>query len=140
MCRDGKFCRKLAAKLFFWLDFNSHLQPYAFQIVNTAWAQKQELEIDKMIIILIDDDGPMQFFEETKILAIKLFHKNNSEKKFARSFYAIIICSSCKKKIVKIAFAITLAKKATIKNRAILSFLLTKNRPDRNYLLETNTR
>ena len=41
---------------FFWLGLNSDLGPYIFQMINTARAQKQELEIDEMIIILVDHD------------------------------------------------------------------------------------
>ncbi len=43
-------------KAFFWLGLNSDLGPYIFQMINTARAQKQELEIDEMIIILVDHD------------------------------------------------------------------------------------
>ena len=80
MCRDGKPCCKLAAKLLFWLGLNSDLEPYTFQMVNTARAQKRELEIDEMIIALVDHDRRLQFSEETKALATKLSHKKNSEK------------------------------------------------------------
>ena len=40
-------------------------------MVNTARTQKQELEIDKMIIALVDHDRRQQFSEDTKALAAK---------------------------------------------------------------------
>ncbi len=52
-----------------------------------------------MIIDLADDDRELQFFEEIKALATKLSHKNNSEKKIARDFYAIIISSGRKEEL-----------------------------------------
>ncbi len=48
-------------------------------MVNTARAQKRELEIDDMIIALVDHDGRLQFSQETIALATKLSHKKNSE-------------------------------------------------------------
>ena len=66
---------------FFWLGPNSNMEPYTFQMVNNARSQKQELEIDKMIIALIDHDRRLEFSKETKALATKQSHKNNSEKK-----------------------------------------------------------
>ncbi len=66
---------------FFQLDLNSDLEPYTFQMVNTARAQKRELEIDEMIIALVDHDRRQQFSEESKALATKLSHKKNSEKR-----------------------------------------------------------
>ena len=38
---------------FFWLGLNSDLEPYKFQMVNTARAQKRGLEIDEMIIAFV---------------------------------------------------------------------------------------
>ena len=49
-----------------------------------------------MIIDLVDYDRRLQFPKETKALAIKLSHKKNSEKRFARDSYAIVI--SCIRK------------------------------------------
>ncbi len=49
-------------------------------MVNTARAQKRELEIDEMIISLVDHDRRLQFSEETKALAIKLSNNKISEK------------------------------------------------------------
>ncbi len=66
---------------FFRLGLNSDLEPYTFQIVNTARAQKRELQIDEMIISLVDNDRRLQFFEETKAMATKLSYKKTSEKK-----------------------------------------------------------
>ena len=66
---------------FFWLSLNSNLEPYTFQIVNTNQAQKRELEIDEMMIALVDHDKRIQFSEETKSLATKMFHKKNSKKR-----------------------------------------------------------
>ncbi len=66
---------------FFRLGFNSDLEPYTFQMVNTARVQKRELEIDEMIIALVDHDRRLQFSGETKALATKLSHKKNSEKR-----------------------------------------------------------
>ena len=41
---------------FFRPDLNPDLEPYTFQMVNTAQTQNQELEIDEMIIAFIDHD------------------------------------------------------------------------------------
>ncbi len=62
-------------------------------MVNTSRVQKQELEIDEMIITLVNHDRRLQFSEETKALATKLSNKKNPQKKIARDFYAIIISS-----------------------------------------------
>ncbi|MCJ1348264.1 hypothetical protein MMC31_006495 [Peltigera leucophlebia] len=40
-------------------------------MVNTARTQKQELEIDEMIIALVDHDRRQQFSEDIKALATK---------------------------------------------------------------------
>ena len=56
--------------LSFRLSLNSDLELYIFQRVNTAQAQKQELEMDDMIIALVDHDRRLQSSEETKALAI----------------------------------------------------------------------
>ena len=40
-------------------------------MINTAQTQKQELEIDEMIIALVDHDWCQQFSEDIKALAIK---------------------------------------------------------------------
>ncbi len=58
--------------LVFWMGLNFDLEPYIFQMVNTAQAQKRKLEIDRMIIALVDDDRRLQFFDETITLATKL--------------------------------------------------------------------
>ncbi len=50
-------------------------------MVNTAQAQKQKLDIDKIIIALVDHDGQLQFFKKIKVLTTKLSHKKNSENK-----------------------------------------------------------
>ncbi len=79
---------------FFQLGLNSDLEPYIFQMVNTTPAQKRELEINEMIIAYVDHDRRLQFSEENKALATKLFHKKKPrKKKIVRDSYAIIISS-----------------------------------------------
>ena len=56
---------------FFRLGLNPDLEPYTFQMVNTAQMQKRELEIDEMIIALVDHNWRQQFSEDTKALAAK---------------------------------------------------------------------
>ena len=56
---------------FFRLGLNPDLEPYTFQMVNTARTQKRELEIDEMIIALVDHDRRQQFSEDIKALAAK---------------------------------------------------------------------
>ena len=56
---------------FFQLGLNPDLEPYTFQMVNTVQTQKQELEINEMIIALVDHDRRQQFFEDTKALVAK---------------------------------------------------------------------
>ncbi len=56
---------------FFQLGLNLDLEPYTFQMVNTARTQKRELEIDEMIIVLVDHDRCQQFSEDIKALAVK---------------------------------------------------------------------
>ena len=56
---------------FFRLGLNPDLEPYTFQMVNTARTQKRELEIDEMIIALVDHDRRQQFSEDIKALATK---------------------------------------------------------------------
>ena len=56
---------------FFRLGLNPDLEPYTFQMVNTARTQKRELEIDEMIIALVDHDRRQQFSEDIKALAVK---------------------------------------------------------------------
>lgn len=46
----------LLLRSFLRLGLNSDLEPYTFQMVNTAQTQKQELEIDDMIIARVDYD------------------------------------------------------------------------------------
>ena len=55
-------------------------------MVNTSRVQKQELEIDEMIITLVNHDRRLQFSEETKALATKLSNKKNSQKKNRKRF------------------------------------------------------
>ena len=48
---------------FFRLGLNPDLEPYTFQMVNTARTQKREPEIDEMIITLVDYDRCQQFIK-----------------------------------------------------------------------------
>ncbi len=121
---------------FFWLSLNSNLEPYTFQMVNTTQAQKRELEIDEMMIALVDHDKRIQFSEETKALATKMFHKKNSKKENCKRFLRYHHQLRPPRNTMEKALAITVVQYATIKNRAIFSFLLTKDRPDRSHLLE----
>ncbi len=54
---------------FFRLCLNSDLEPYIFQMVNTARTQQRELEIDEMIIAFVDHNRRQQFSEDIKALA-----------------------------------------------------------------------
>ena len=89
-----------------------------------------------MIIALVDHNRRLQFSEETKALATKLYYKKNSEKKIPKGFLRDHHQLRLQRKIVEKIFAITVAQQARIKNRAIFSFLLTKNRQDGSHLLE----
>ena len=66
---------------FFRLGLNPDLEPYTFQMVNTAQTQKRELEIDEMIIALVDHNRRQQFSEDIKALAAKKGKgKSNTDK------------------------------------------------------------
>ncbi len=56
---------------FFRLGLNLDLEPYTFQMINTAQTQKRDLEIDEMIIALVDHNRRQQFSEDIKALAAK---------------------------------------------------------------------
>lgn len=56
---------------FFCLGLNPDLELYTFQMVNTMQTQKQELEIDKIIIALVNYNWRQQFSEYNKALAAK---------------------------------------------------------------------
>ena len=102
---------------FFRLGLNPDLEPYTFQMVNTARTQKRELEIDEMIIALVDHDRRQQFSEDVKALAAKRGKANLLQRRKSQSHRQLH--RHQRRRIKERNVANTMDPHATLKNRVI---------------------
>ena len=86
---------------FFGLGLNYDIKKYNLQIVTANKVYKQELELEKMIIVFLIHEKWLKLSKQTKALVTKLIpekYSKKTQKKFlAEDFYAIMISFGWKK-------------------------------------------